>query len=72
MANRSFVSGSDQIFDVGAIEVGALDLVGALIDPVHLALGQVQGHPEGVAQSGGDQVFHLGAVEVGRWIFSVP
>ena len=56
----------DQVFDLGAVEVGPLDPVAPLIRFQYiLPAVDIQGQPSGGGQSGGDQVFDLGAVEVG-------
>ena len=42
-------AGRHQVFDAGAVQVGALDLPGARVGPVHLAGGDVQGDPARVS-----------------------
>ena len=54
-----------QVFHLGAVEVGALNLVGAAVGPVELARRNVEGQTPGRAQAGGDQVLDFRAVEVG-------
>ena len=50
--------------NIGAVEIGPLDFIGAGVGPVDFAAVCIQGQPRGNAQSGGDEVFDLGAIEI--------
>ena len=54
----------DEVFHLGPVEVGPLDLgrVPPVVRPVHLAGTRVQGNAVGGAQPCGDEVFHLGRI----------
>ena len=62
-AERLLQAFGDQVFDVAAVEVGALDLVAAAVGPVHAAPVPVQGKVPGFHQPG-DQGAEVAAVEL--------
>ena len=69
----------DEVFDLGAIEVGTLNLnrgvtvaCPASVRPVHLSASHIQCNPNWISQSCGDEVFDIGAIEVGTTNLSRP
>ena len=52
-------AGGDQVFDFGPVELGALDPVGAVVAPVHLAAARVEGEAERLLEAFDDEVLDL-------------